>query len=1254
MSTVLDIEKQKEYWREELRGVSQELPLSPDAVLPSGMDRELAVCSCPLEVDLRQARRVGLSYNLDAVFLACYLGFLHRMGNETDLLVGCASGEGRLLPLRIECSSGDSIAQLIGRISSKLTGALDNLPDAALIREILDNPLALPCTYGQPSQSAESLLHWSVYQNGEGWQLQAAYDRRSFRKETVLRFMDCYQAVVDAAVQDIHAAVGSIPITNAQDSLAYEALNRTYCPLPQELTVVDRFAAIAQTHSGHTALSSDGELVSYEELDCRSNQLARLLLANGLKRGGFVCIFMERSIETIISMLGVLKAGGAYIPLDPEHPQDRNGYIIADTASRFILTKSGLLPKVQALLAGAAASAEAFSQPAILQVDQELNAYGREPLPSVAEPDDLAYVIYTSGSTGKPKGALIAHKGVVNLAMAIKQDLGLTGEDILLQYSTFSFDASVYDIFGSLLNGCRLHLLGSEQRLSIDAFTEAVENTGATRISILPTVFFNQLAAYVSAEAAPKYRRIKSLVVGGEALAGEIVRQFQHKLGCDIRIVNAYGPTECTVAATTYTITRPVPEQVATICIGRPLANYEVYIVNPGNLLCPVGVTGELLISSVGVGKGYLNQPDKTAEAFIPDPVSPESGKTFYRSGDLARLTKDGFLEYMGRKDSQVKIRGYRIEIGEIEDNLAKHGALKDAAVIVAADAAGGKSLAAFYTTTSGAAVPKAELVRFLGSKVPAYMVPEHFQWLERMPVMPSGKIDRKALAALAIQPDAEPREGYAPPESPLEREVCAAWEKALHRSNIGIADNFFELGGHSLKVLEILAILKPGYPKLRINDFFQYPTVEQLASRIGYLQAEETACAGTEWTSPQTVRELAEHPAQFQGPIDRSRVYPQEHILLTGATGFLGSHLLYELLHRSKAVIYCLIRPHAHYPDPMTRLTEVMARYYGSGIGALLKDRAVIIEGDLEQEDLGLRPADRRLLEEQVDCIMHCAAEVKHFGDAEYFSRVNTASTERLLELARRNPQIRFHYISTLGIPEELALSGQWEAFTDSAAYPAEAYVENVYTQSKLEAERSVILACEKHGMPVTVYRVGNLCCRSDNGLFQSNIDNNAFYRMLKAMILLGVAPRAHCHVDITPVDYAGSAIAALAQRQGSLGGMFHICNPVQLSYEELVGYFQAYGYKIRFMELDEYEGWLLDAGAPKDEEGLKLAMAQLEGDGAKHSNWRFSCARTSPYLEEARIFCRKPDSELLEKLIKYAVSIGYFRRPVEAGSRG
>lgn len=1244
MNTALDKERQREYWRNELKGALMELPVYRDAP-KGGTGRELAGCTCLLELDSTKLEQARLPLQWESILLACYLTLLHRLGHESDLLIGYTSEEGSLFPLRMDCSGTGTIGGLADRLTGKLQEMHQNQLQYSEIRELGANPLLLLATFGKPQQVEESLLNWHVYCEQGQWNVMVTYDRNSFSSAAIERYAGYYQTIVQAALEQIQTPLDIIELADASDWQAYALLNNTLRGLPEEATVVERFRAMVTAFPDRPALSAGAQELTYAQLDRQSNQVAQMLLAEGFAPGSFVSIFMERSLETIVSFLGVLKAGGAYVPLDPEHPEERNSYILSDTQSGFMITRSELKGKAGQLLAAAGRS-EATR---ILTVDQDASSCSQADAAVTLEADDLAYVIYTSGSTGKPKGVLIGHQGVVNLAVAIRDDLGLHEQDVLLQYSTFSFDASVYDIFGALLNGCRLHLLSYEQRFSIDLFTEAVEAVQATRISILPTVFFNQLAAYLPESDASRYSRIKSLVVGGEALSGETVRQFQKKLGCRIKIVNAYGPTECTVASTSLVIDEPLPEQVATVCIGTPLANYQVYIVNAKDRLCPVNVTGELLISSVGVAKGYLNQPEKTAQAFISDPVHPQSGQTFYRSGDMVRLLANGQIEYAGRKDSQVKIRGYRIEIGEIEDNLARHDALKDAAVIVRTDTFGEKSLAAFYTTTSGAVPTRQELAEFLGKKVPAYMVPEAFQWLDHMPVTPSGKIDRRALSSMELT-EPEGRSGeYVGPSNVLEEQVCRVWEQVLHKSPIGITDNFFEIGGHSLKILEILVALKPEYPNLKINDFFQYPTVEQLSARIGYLKHEEVAIAQVDWAH-EPVRDLVEHPAVLQGSIDRLAVYRQEHILLTGATGFLGSHLLFELLTRSQATVYCLLRPHTAYTDPLERLAQVMARYFGEAIRGLLNQRVVIIEGDLEKADLGLSHADSQLLEQQLDSIIHCGAEVKHFGDLEYFTRVNVDSTERLLRLvreARSKRNVRFHYISTLGIPEELALSGQWDRFLSSAKYDDDAYVENVYTESKLEAERLVVQVGEQEGMAVSIYRVGNLCCRSDNGLFQANIDNNAFYRMLKAMLLLGTAPRAYCYMDVTPVNYAGASIAALALAEETVGGLFHICNPVQVSFEDLVGYFQAYGYEIGFMEMREYETWLLDSGTAKDEEGLRLAMTQLEGDGAKHSQWIFSCDRTIHYLYETDVICKVPDGEFFGKLIAHAIEAGYFPAP-------
>lgn len=1249
MNAVLLTEKVTEFWKNELKACISELPVYMDALKRNHEPKQSRlIFSLGLKED--QAGRLGLIYNLDVVWLACYLAFLHRVSGETDLLVGFAGAGGQLLPLRVLCQGEDTMKQLIGRLTDKLILSMEHDLPLSQISRALDEPLKLTSLFGgglpkAPEPFFEGCLwSWSVCREQGDWQLYIDYDSSLFSEEAVRRYASHYKRIADAALDNIHSVIGLMDIVNSSDNQAYLRLNATGKQLPPEQTIVDRFAAVAKASPGKIAFSSGGAALTYRELDERSNRIAGMLLESGLAKGDFAAIFMERSMDAVVSLMGVLKAGGTYIPLDPEHPEERNAYILSDTRSRFILTKASYLEKVHSLC-GLSGQEERRS---IFSVDQELSRYSGGPLAPVGiMPDDLAYVIYTSGSTGRPKGALIAHKGVVNLAMAIRDDLDLQDDDILLQYSTFSFDASVYDVFGSMLNGTRLHLLSYEERFSTDSFTEAVKRVRATRISILPTVFFNQLAVHTSLADADAYAGIRSVVVGGEALSGEAVRQFQNKLGGHIKIVNAYGPTECTVASTTYTVSEPVPEHVSTICIGTPLANYELYIVNAYDRLCPVNVTGELLISSVGVGKGYLNQPEKTAQAFIADPVHPGSGKTFYRSGDMVRLLANGQVEYMGRKDSQVKIRGYRIEIGEIEDNLTKHETVQDAAVIAREDIPGEKRLVAFYRSRSGSAVPKQELVHFLGKKVPGYMIPEHFEHLEQLPVTPSGKVDRKKLAVLPLQEDEDTTGGeYAAPQNELEEQVAHAWQKALHRTRISTTEHFFEIGGHSIKILEILAELKPQYPKLKINDFFQYPTIEQLAARIGYLQNEEETASSEEWKSGP-VRDLVEHPLQFGNTGSLPGIYPTEHILLTGSTGYLGSHILAELLKRSEARISCLIRPHGEYADPFDRLAAVMSRYFGDAIVETLRSRVIMVQGDLEKEDLGLQAEDRCQLEKQIDAVIHCGAEVKHFGDAEYFTRVNVDSTRRLLELAGRKPGVRFHYISTLGIPEELALSGQWDDFLASPGYPDSAYVDNVYTESKLEAEREVAAACERDGIPVAVYRIGNLSCRSDNGVFQQNIDNNAFYRMLKAMILLGATPQVDSYVDLTPVDYAGAAIAALLLQKDGTGKMYHICNPVQLPYEELVGHLQAYGYRIGFKDLQDYEAWLLDGGADKDREGLQMAMAHLEGDGAKHSNWRFSCAHTTQYLAESNIICKAPGGEYLRKLVDHAVGVGYFPAP-------
>lgn len=1261
MNTILVTKQSRQYWLDELKPPLSGWDLYTD--YPKyGQVRKLQRTTYVLDLNVKQLKEALQGTDgLRAWMLACYYVFLHRMTGEQDLILGVRSSRGDLLPVRAVCEGQSPFSHLYQQISDKLSRAEVNSIPLAEIESIAGPIPELEAIYGLGEGDKPGLLHWDVKLEQEQAVIHIAYPENLFKETTIRRYGALFQQIAATVLADEHIAIGMIPLLTDEDVEAYARLNDTVRALPDAASIPALLEISTKRFPNRIALSSGPREVTYAELDAQSNQVAQMLVSHGLVPGDFVGIFMERSLEAIISMLGVLKAGGAYIPLDPEHPDDRNAYIIQDTSSAIVITKERYSSKVTALLE---VEQEQAGQPMELRNNQEqvykeeprlsprtvfcldgdLDRYSDRPVDVIARPDDVAYVIYTSGTTGRPKGVLIPHIGVINLAAATVEQLALHEQDVILQYSTFSFDASVYDIFSALHAGARLHLLSGDERYSVDAFTAAIESTGATRFGILPTVFFNQLSTYLSEDEAYKYKSIRSLVIGGEALTGAAVRAFQKKLQHMPMIVNAYGPTEVTVVTTVHPMDDWVPDDMSTISIGRPIANYEVLIVNEHNQLCPQNVMGELLISSVGLAKGYLNQQDKTDEVFVPDPVHPGSGKRYYRSGDLVRLQGD-VIEYMGRKDLQVKIRGYRIEIGEIEDNLTKYEGIKDVAVIARDGTDGSKMLVAFYTSRDGGELSRNELQAFLKSKLPAYMVPSIFIPVEAMPVSPTGKIDRKQLLLYEYYLQDEEEANYIPPENELQREVAAAWEKVLGRARMGIHEDFFEAGGHSLKILETLVLLKPKYPGLRIGDFFAYPTIAQLAERAAWL-ADERAAGVPGLSEASEFVDLAEHPLQLGGQDIQHRSYSQQHILLTGATGYLGSRLLYELLQRSESMIYCLVRS-VKGIDPYERLCSVMTTYFGSKITSCMNDRVHVVVGDLEQEGLGLSDSDYELLREQIDSVVHCGAEVRHFGDAEYFHRVNVDSTDRLLALGQGKGSFRFHYISTLGIPEDLAMSGQWDSFIASEAYDYTSRIDNVYTNSKLEAEKQVVKVCEEDSVPVTIYRVGNLSCDSKSGIFQTNIDSNAFYRMLKAMLLLGRAPRVKWQVDITPIDYAGEAVAALLLQNETVGRMFHICNPVQISYEDMIDQFRDYGYYISLMEWPEYEAWLLDARQPKDQQGMELAMAQLEGDGAKNSVYRYGCPQTLKYLEGTGVSCIVPDRFYFRRLIDHAVAVGYFGRP-------
>ncbi|WP_338751590.1 amino acid adenylation domain-containing protein [Bacillus sp. FJAT-52991] len=1226
----------KKYWEKELQ---QPLPVLnlPLGLSKKGSEKE--------QVDTVSFSLTGLTEtyvinwakdiqtNVPVFFVSTYFLLLYRLTNEKDLIVGVTTGENQTVPVRVSFENCDTFLDLLRQIHQKLERAVafGDYKWNELIVE--DQPFYTAFSFGSNSHSYDTYLDVEMNMSADCLELKMNYDADRLSKDTVDRYGLYLSKIIDATLSDSPSSVriDAIEIISEEEKEMYRRLQRPVSTNRQMKAIHERFQSAVQKHPERIAISTEQCRLTYRELDERSNQVAHLLLENGLEKEGLVPIFMRRSLDTIITLLGVLKAGGAYVPLDPDHPAERNQYILKDTAADFAIVHSSCLPLFEQL----SVNRETLK----VFTEEDSQSCSREAVEVHVDPDQLAYMIYTSGSTGQPKGALIGHRGVVNLIDWSTKEMKFTEQDALCQFAPYSFDASVYDTFNALFNGACLYLLSDEERMSVVAFAKAIEREEITSIAILPTIFFNELINKLPQEYIANFKRIRQIAIGGEALKRDYVTSFEKKFGSHINIYNLYGPTECTVAATFYKVHKQMPA-TPTVPIGHPVDNYALYVVNDHHQLCPLGVPGELLISTVGVAKGYLRQAEKTAAAFVPNHFEDGLSSTLYRSGDIVRLLPTGELEYVSRKDSQVKIRGHRIEIGEVEEALSKHESLKDVAVIVKPDEEGLNMLVAFYTSVTGEELTALELRDFLSGKLPKYMIPAHIQHVMIMPVSPTGKIDLRALANYEIEKTVMSEVKHVP-QTDTEKLVAEAWKTTLKLDEIDIHDNFFEIGGHSLKIIETLVLLKPNYPQLKINDFFLYPTIAQLAVRALELSQETVENEKREANSE--VIDLPEQPAIF-GSFDTASLLKQQNVLLTGATGYLGSHILQQLLVTTEANVYCLVRG-ASADQARERLLNMLAHYFDHQISEKMLERLTVLTGDLAEANLGLSSVDCEYLEGQIDTIIHCGADVRHYGESDHFSKVNKQSTEALLAFARKKSGLRFHFISTLGIPEDLAAEGKWDA-SKGIDELHNISLDNVYVNSKFDSEKILLKAAQEEGIPISIYRAGNLTCHSENGRFQKNIDSNAYYRMMKTMLALKTAPKVDWYVDFTPIDYASAAIVSLSNMPETAGRLMHICNHEQIHYSNMIETLEKCGYLIQLKDEKEYEQWLFsDNGI--DPEVLQLTIAQLEGDGAKNSNYRYTCPETIQLLQKTKVKCPVANEEFMRKMIDHAVQIGYFPKP-------
>jgi aspartate racemase len=602
-----------------------------------------------------------------------------------------------------------------------------------------------------------------------------------------------------------------------RDQLLF-AWNNTRSDYPRNASIHQLFEEQVRLRPNATALKFRDEQMTYRQLNEKANQVTHRLRESGVGPEVMVSMLLERSLEMFVAMLAILKAGGAYVPLDASYPAERLAFMAADTKAPVMLAQRSVLNRMES---------QSWSSAKVLVLDEEnaeIDRQSKENLETLTTAKNLAYVMYTSGSTGQPKGVMVNHRAVIRLVKDTNY-IDLNEKEIFLQFSPISFDASTLEIWAPLLNGGTLAIMPPDTA-SLDEIGAAIRRFGVTT-AWLTAGLFNVMVE----QRLQDLRPLRQLVIGGDALSPVHVRKAIEGLP-SCRLINGYGPTENTTFTCCQTIA-PEDAQRSSIPIGKPIANTQVYLLNADNEPVAIGEEGELCIGGDGLARGYLNQPQLTAEKFVQNPFAIDPQARIYKTGDLARYRSDGIIEFIGRIDNQVKISGYRIELGEIETALMQYPDVQSAAVLARQDTPGEKKLVA-YVVPQRSGCPIIELRTFLQQKLPSYMLPSVFVMLNALPLSPNGKVDRSALP-VPESGGIEKTSAPVPLQNDVEQTIASVWERVLGVKQIGLNDNFFDAGGDSLQLLEAHAELQKSISNdLLITDLFEHSTIKSLAQFIG------------------------------------------------------------------------------------------------------------------------------------------------------------------------------------------------------------------------------------------------------------------------------------------------------------------------------------------------------------------------------------------------------------------------------------
>jgi tyrocidine synthetase III len=1042
----------------------------------------------------------------------------------------------------------------------------------------------------------------SEYENQLNFSFE--YAKNLFKEETIERLANLFISLVNQVLCE-DRLLSEITVLSELDKQKFMQFNATKKDKMPFSHLLEGFKISVANFPTKQALYDGQRNLSFIELDKESDKVACWLVSNGIEKGNVIALLLPRSVDAIVAMLGVVKAGACYLPIDTQNPVERINYYIEDSEAKLVITDS-----------------ENEYKNNFIDIQTVLSDSSSVDLPLVKALDD-AYMIYTSGSTGLPKGVKNRHESIVNSVLSQLEPHRMSEKDNFSQFSSYSFDASVFEIWMSLLSGSSMYILSEETRKDTTLLTNFFVSNHITS-AFLPPVMLSLLSPDVFPE-------LRIVFVGGEALKIDEAQKWE-----SVTLVNMYGPTEAAVLCTSITIEK----NSASIPLGHAIYNTEIYLLNEDLEQVPYGVEGEICIAGIGVANGYHNRPELNNEKFIKNTFSDYP--LLYRTGDLGKLNEDHQLEFLGRIDQQVKVRGYRIELGEIENKLLLLPQVKQTAVTVIGEK--DKKIVAYLVLHQNASL---EIVKeSLANSLPDYMIPSAWIEMDSIPVTISGKVNYKQLPA----PQEINRTERVLPQNEIQTLIYHVWAKELQQADFGITDNFFQLGGNSILAMKTVSVLAMDF-EIRVNQLFENPTIEQLSKVIHYApqQVEKKL---------HQLKELFEHQSNLNLGVESEKIqylknqiniyrssfkHAQKHtndyqnIMITGSLGFLGMHLIQELLSQTDCQLFLLVRS-KNGISAKERLNQKALFYFkNEDFFTQYANRIELIEGDITQVEIADNFIDSY---QSIDCIIHAAANTSHFGDWEDFDQVNIKGTENILRFAAQI-EADIHYISTLSVA-----GGKTEhdyLFFSENDIPTNIDHGNYYIQSKIEAEK---MLKAQNQVNVSIYRVGNLMPSFSGGVFQENTADNAFMNTLKFYFELGKIPNFKAKIyDFSFIDEVAKSIRLLINNEF---GIYHLSNSNKINDVELGNMIAQYWESYQVVKITDLISEYLDnIQHPTYASTLQAYIAHSKVLETEEGLTKFhvSTEKTQHILRELGFEWKKVNANYITKMLSHLEKTGFIK---------